>query len=176
MLRTIDQYGAHVAYEDRNSMDQTTLRQRIEDFIHDCAHCIDDDRLEAWPSYFVEDCRYTIIDRESYARGLPVGIMTCDSRGMLEDRVRALREANIYEAHYYRHLISGIRIRGNDGDVYSVQTSYALIRTMQEGDITVFSSGKILDEIVVSGERLLFKERTVVCDSNRIDTLIVIPI
>ena len=157
-------------------MDQVSTRQRIEDFIHDCAHCIDDDRLEEWPSYFVEDCRYTIIDRESLANDMPVGIMTCDSRGMLEDRVRALREANIYEAHCYRHLISGIRIRGVDGDVYSVQTSYAVIRTMQEGEISVFSSGKLLDEIVVRDDRLLFRERTVVCDSNRIDTLIVIPI
>ncbi len=97
-------------------MDQATPRQRIEDFIHDCAHCIDDDRLEEWPSYFAEDCRYTIIDRESYERAMPIGIMTCDSRGMLEDRVRALREANIYEPHFYRHLISGIRIRGVEGN------------------------------------------------------------
>ncbi len=157
-------------------MDQATPRQRIEDFIHDCAHCIDDDRLEEWPSYFTEDCRYTIIDRESYERAMPVGIMTCDSRGMLEDRVRALREANIYEPHFYRHLISGIRIRGVDGNVYSVQTSYAVIRTMQEGDVLVFSSGRFLDEIVVDDDRLLFRKRIVVCDSNRIDTLIVIPI
>ena len=153
-----------------------TPRQRIEDFIHDCAHCIDDDRLEEWPSYFTEDCRYTIIDRESFDRAMPVGIMTCDSRGMLEDRVRALREANIYEPHCYRHLISGIRIRSVDGDAYSVQTSYAVIRTMQEGDISVFSSGRFLDEIVGGDDRLLFRERIVVCDSNRIDTLIVIPI
>ena len=107
---------------------------------------------------------------------MPVGIMTCDSRGMLEDRVRALREANIYEPHFYRHLISGIRIRSVDGDAYSVQTSYAVIRTMQEGDVLVFSSGRFLDEIVVDDDRLLFRKRIVVCDSNRIDTLIVIPI
>ena len=157
-------------------MDETTPRQRIEDFIHDCAHCIDDDRLEEWPSYFTEDCRYTIINRESFARAMPVGIMTCDSRGMLEDRVRALREANIYEPHCYRHLISGIRIRGVEGNAYSVQTSYAVIRTMQEGDTSVFSSGEILDEIVIGDDSLLFRERIVVCDSIRIDTLIVIPI
>jgi hypothetical protein len=47
---------------------------------------------------------------------------------------------------------------------------------MQEGDVSVFSSGKILDEIILDGDRLLFRERIVVCDSIRIDTLIVIPI
>ncbi len=152
------------------------MRQRIEDFIHDCAHCIDDDRLEEWPSYFTEDCRYIIIDRESHERALPVGIMTCDSRGMLEDRVRALREANIFEPHRYRHLISAIRVRGDEGEVYRVETSYAVIRTMQDGEVSVFSSGKLLDEIVVVGDRLEFYKRIVVCDSSRIDTLIVIPI
>ncbi len=157
-------------------MDEATLRRRIEDFIHDCAHCIDDDRLEDWPAYFTEDCRYTIIDRDSFERAMPVGIMTCDSRGMLEDRVRGLRDANIYEPHCYRHLISAIRIRGAEDGVYRVETSYAVIRTMQQGDISVFSSGKLLDEIVVGDDRLLFRQRTVVCDSSRIDTLIVIPI
>ena len=83
--------------------------------------------------------------------------MTCDSRGMLEDRITALRDANIYEPHCYRHLISAIRIQGADGGVYSVQTSYAVIRTMQEGDISVFSSGRFLDKIVVGDDRPRFQ-------------------
>jgi anthranilate 1,2-dioxygenase small subunit len=152
------------------------FRQRIEDFIHDYAHCIDDDRLEEWPEFFTESCRYQIIDRENHARGSVVGVMTCDSRGMLRDRVLALRDANIYEPHVYRHLISSIRIRGENDGVWSVQTSYAVIRTMQDGDISVFSSGKYLDKIVLEQDQLQFQERLVICDSIRIDTLIVIPI
>ncbi len=157
-------------------MDAETARRRIEDFIHDYAHCIDDDRLEEWPSFFIADCRYVIIDRDSHARGMAVGIMNCDSRGMLTDRVTALRDANIYEPHFYRHLISGIRIRGEDGGEWIVQTSYAVIRTMQEGDISVFSSGRYLDRIVFEDGVPYFTERIVVCDSSRIDTLIVIPL
>lgn len=153
-----------------------TIRQRIEDFIHDYAHCIDDDRLEDWPGFFTESCRYQIIDRENHARGSVVGVMTCDSRGMLRDRISALRDANIYEPHVYRHLISGIRIQGEDDGEWSVQTSYAVIRTMQEGDVSVFSSGKYLDRIILEGDQLRFRERLVICDSIRIDTLIVIPL
>ena len=145
-----------------------TIRQRIEDFIHDYAHCIDDDRLEEWPDYFTDSCRYQIIDRENHARGSVVGVMNCDSQGMLRDRILALRDANIYEPHVYRHLISAIRIR--------VQTSYAVIRTMQDGDVTMFSSGKYLDKIVLENDCLLFRERLVICDSIRVDTLMVIPI
>ncbi len=157
-------------------MDNETARRLIEDFIHDCGHCIDDDLLEDWPWFFTEDCRYQIIDRENHAKGMPVGVVTCDGRGMLQDRIMALREANIYEPHCYRHLISAIRITGVEDEVYSVKTSYAVIRTMQEGDTSVFSSGKYLDRIVFEDGAPRFRERIVVTDSARIDTLIVIPI
>ena len=153
------------------------VRQQIEDLIADYAHAIDDDRLEEWPEFFVEDCSYRIIDRLSHAKGRLVGIMECSSRGMLRDRILALREANIYEPHVYRHLLSGTRITGEAEDgVYTVHTSYAIIRTMQEGDMSVFSAGKYVDEIVFEGGSPKFRSRIVVCDSARIDTLIVIPI
>lgn len=155
-------------------MDDT--RQRIEDLIADCAHCIDDDRLEDWPAFFTEDARYVITTRESHAAGMPVGVMTCSSRAMLTDRVISLRDANIYEPHVYRHLLSAPRIRGQSDGGYDVETGFAVIRTMQEGDMALFAAGKILDHVVFEGDTPLFRSRIVVCDSHRIDTLIVIPI
>jgi anthranilate 1,2-dioxygenase small subunit len=157
-------------------MDAETARRRIEDLNHDYAHCIDDDRLEEWPAFFTADCRYLIIDRENHALGRPVGIWTCTSRAMLEDRVLSLRQANVYEPHCYRHLISAIRVRGETGGVWEAQTSYAVIRTMQEGDVAVFSTGRYLDKVVFEDGRARFKARIVVCDTGRIDTLIVIPL
>ena len=152
------------------------LHRRIEDLIYDYAHCIDDDRLEEWPDFFTDDCRYEIISRESHAKNMPVGIMYCDSKGMLEDRILALRTANIYEPHFYRHLLSAIRIGEETDGVIPVTTSYTVIRTMQEGDICVFSSGRYLDKVVLENGAPKFKERIVVCDSSRVDTLMVIPI
>ena len=116
-------------------MDAESARRQIEELIHDYAHCIDDDRLEAWPNFFTEECLYRVISRQDYERGLPVGVMTCTSRGMLQDRILSLRNANIYEPHVYRHLISAIRIRGETDGIWSVQTGYAVIRTMQTGDV-----------------------------------------
>ena len=157
-------------------MDAESARRQIEELIHDYAHCIDDDRLEAWPNFFTEECLYRVISRQDYERGLPVGVMTCTSRGMLQDRILSLRNANIYEPHVYRHLISAIRIRGETDGIWSVQTGYAVIRTMQTGDVSIFSTGKYLDRIVRVGDALKFKERTVVFDSRRVHTLMVIPI
>lgn len=151
-------------------------RRAIEDFVADYAHMIDDDRLEEWPDCFTDPCVYRIVNRENYALGRAVGVIECRSRGMLQDRVKALREANVYEPHFYRHLLSAPRIRGCSGGVWRAETSYAVIRTMQEGDISVFSSGKYVDEIVFEDGRPRFRSRVVVTDSTRVDTLVVIPI
>ena len=151
-------------------------RRKIEDLIADYAHAVDDDRLEEWPEFFTDDCSYRIINRQNHAKGRRVGIMDCSSKGMLRDRILALREANVYEPHCYRHLQSGIRIVANDSGSYQVETSFVIVRTMQEGDMSLFCTGKFVDEVVFDGDIPLFRKRLVVTDSNRIHTLIVIPI
>src|SRR5438477_11003798 len=94
----------------RQVMDETALRLGIGELIAAYADCIDDDRLEEWSDFFVENCRYLITDRESHAAGLRHGIIYCASRGMLTDRVMAIRRANIYEAQRYRHTVGPVRI------------------------------------------------------------------
>ena len=161
-------------------MKEEELRLQIADLLCDYVHCIDDDRLEEWPGFFTEQCRYQIISRENHERGLPMGIFYCSSRGMLEDRVFALRQANIYEPHCYRHMISATRIVGgnrgeNRGD-YTVHTNYHVVRTMEDGRTSVFSTGNYVDTIVFEQGAPKFKEKLVIYDSRRVDTLLVIPI
>ena len=134
------------------------------------------DRLEEWPGFFTADGTYTIMPRESHARGFAVGIMNCTSPGMMRDRVLAYRKANVYEAHCYRHAVSAIRIVDETAGVYTVHAGYIVVRTMEEGEVAVFSTGKYIDKIVFEGTTPKFKERLVICDSARIDTLIVLPI
>ncbi len=156
-------------------MDRET-REKIEDMIADYVHCIDDDRLEEWPAFFTDDCVYKVISRENYEKGRPIGVFFCDNKAMLKDRVYALREANIYEPHSYRHMISATKILDSSNGEYRVQTNYHVVRIMQEGTVSVFSTGKYLDRIVFEEGRPKFKERLVVFDSRRVDTLLVIPI
>ena len=157
-------------------MNTDEARRRIEYLNADYAHCIDDDRLEELPDFFTKDSLYKVISRDNFARGMPAGVITCTSRGMLLDRITALRQANVYEPHVYRHLISAVRVTGEADGVWSAEAGYGVIRTMQEGEISVFNSGKYLDRIVEEDGRLKFKERIAVFDSRRIDTLLVIPI
>jgi anthranilate 1,2-dioxygenase small subunit len=152
------------------------VRRRIDDLLADYAHAIDDDRLEEWPAFFTDDCSYRMINRENYEKGRLVGIMDCSSKGMLQDRILALREANVFEPHTYRHILSSTRITECQGSIYTVETSFLVVRIMQEGDMAIFCAGKYIDQIELGGDKPLFSRRLVVCDSNRIDTLIVIPI
>ena len=92
-------------------MDDLALRLALGDLNAAYADCIDDDRLEEWPDFFVEDCRYLITDRTSHEAGLRHGIIYAASKGMLADRVMAMRGANIFEPHRYRHLVGPARIQ-----------------------------------------------------------------
>jgi anthranilate 1,2-dioxygenase small subunit len=152
------------------------LQFRVERLQARYAACIDDDRLEAWPAFFTEQCRYQIISRENHDRKLPIGVFFADSRGMLTDRVTALRQANIYEPQAYRHILSPSLVLSADGTSVSAQTNYQVIRIMQDGATMLFSTGRYLDRIELSGAEPLFAEKLVLCDSRRVDTLLAIPL
>lgn len=140
------------------------------------AHCIDDDRLERWPEFFTEDCEYQIIPRENVDLGLPAAIVFCDNRGMLLDRVVALRKANIYPAHYSRHVLgSPVLLDGRSEEIRS-QTSYVLMQTRMDGATHVFSAGKYVDLMVRIDGCLRLKSRSVIFDTHRIETLLATPI
>ena len=101
--------------------------------------------------------------------------MYCDSRGMMEDRVSALRTANIYEPHSYRHLLGRPRIEA-DGDGFSARSNFCVFRVGQDGDTVVFATGRYMDRLVQEDGALRFKERRVVLDSRRVDILLVLPL
>jgi anthranilate 1,2-dioxygenase small subunit len=55
-------------------------------------------------------------------------------------------------------------------------TNFQVIRTMHSGEMSLFAVG-LFDDLIVEHEgKLLYKEKIVVCDASRIDTLLVIPI
>jgi 3-phenylpropionate/cinnamic acid dioxygenase small subunit len=137
---------------------------------------IDDDRLEAWPDFFVDDAVYTITSVDNHRRGLPAGIIHADSRGMLRDRVAALREANVYERQAYRHIVGLPTLVGDGEGALRAETPFLVVRVMRDGRMDLFATGRYLDVLVEEAGTLRFRERIVVCDSSRIDTLLAIPL
>jgi anthranilate 1,2-dioxygenase small subunit len=142
----------------------------------DYARCIDDDRLESWPDFFDESCTYKITTAANHREGLEAGIVFANSRGMLIDRVSALREANIYERHSYRHILGVPSILTQENGAVRCETPFLVARIMHSGDTDIFATGRYLDLYKLRNEGAKLAERIVVCDSSRVDTLLALPL
>src|SRR5262249_33253766 len=129
------------------------------------AECLDDDRLEEWPELFTSDGVYKVHPRENYVLGLEGYWLYFDSQKMLRDRVLSLREANIYNIHVDRHIVSNIRVGNPQQGIYSVRSNYVILQTDTEGKTIVFSAGEYLDQVVFVEGRPKFKERVVIPDT-----------
>jgi anthranilate 1,2-dioxygenase small subunit len=112
----------------------------------------------------------------NYREGLEAGIIFANSRGMLQDRVSALREANIYERQSYRHILGQPAILSQNGAEIRTETPFLVARILQDGDTDLFATGRYLDLYRIEDNEAKLEERTVVCDSSRIDTLLALPL
>ena len=141
------------------------------------AACIDTDKLEDWPGFFHERCLYKITSADNHKRGYAAGIVYADSRAMLQDRISALRQANIYERQSYRHIVGMPLVGARQADEISAETPFLVVRTMRDGRMDLFSTGVYLDRLREDADGALrFSERLVICDSSRFDTLLAIPL
>jgi anthranilate 1,2-dioxygenase small subunit len=158
------------------SLDAAGLQPLVAQLNADYARAIDDDRLEQWPDFFADPCLYVVTSADNYRRGMQAGLMYADSKGMLRDRVTALRRANIYERQAYRHLVGLPALLGEAGDGVRAETPFLVVRIMRDGRMDLFATGRYLDVLVEDAGALRLRERLVVCDSSRVDTLLAIPL
>ena len=140
------------------------------------AEAIDSDALERWPDFFTEDCHYRITHVENEREGLAAGIVYADSRAMLEDRIAALREANIYERQRYRHLLGIPLVQRSESDGTEARTPFLVARIMATGETAVFATGAYQDRFVRVDGQIRLASRVAVCDSTVTDTLLALPL
>lgn len=152
------------------------LRLEVEDLLHAYGAALDAMELEKWPEFFTEGCFYQIIPRDNYERGLPLALMRCESKGMLKDRVFAIRETMLYEPRYLRHLISSIRVTGSTDESMTVEASYAVFETPTNEPTRVFNVGRYVDRIVRQDGQLKFAEKHCIFDSLLVLNSIIFPI
>ena len=152
------------------------LQWRIEQLQARYVLSIDEDRLEQWPHFFVDDCCYKLQSKENAERGMPIAAIFCDSKGMLIDRVVSLRQANIYEKHSYRHIVSSVVIDGISNQIITATSNYVVYRTRTNGVTQLYNTGIYRDKIVAVDGELLFEEKVVTFDTNSIDALLATPI
>ncbi len=117
-----------------------------------------------------------ITSRASHEAGLPHGVVYAASRGMLIDRVTALRHANIFEPHRYRHIVGPIRIEQVDATVAQAHRTLLPCASCMTARWGSLRPAAISTASTLTSQPYRFIERLVVLDSQKIDTLLVIPL
>jgi len=159
-------------------MRELTLQLAVRNLLARYVEAIDEDHLESWPAFFRDPCCYRLVSVDNHERGMPIALIHADSRGMLEDRVAALRKASVYEDQRYRHVLGSSLVKRIDARTVSAATNFLVVRVLRSGESSLFASGRYLDRIRygADGDDPSFEEKLVVLDSRHIDTLLAIPI
>jgi anthranilate 1,2-dioxygenase small subunit len=151
-------------------------RALIHDLLAEYGALLDAAKYDEWLGLFAAECRYNVMPRENYDRGLPAALMFCDSRAMLEDRIRALREANKFNIHTDRHLIGLPRIIGSEADGVEIEAPFAVYQTDQEGETRLFATGLYRDRLALGQRGLRIRDKLILLDTFAVPSLLATPL
>ena len=151
-------------------------REEVADLLERYAHTLDDGRIDEWSAFFAHDATYQVTTRENVEAGMPLGIVLCEGRGMMDDRIKALEIANIFEGHSHRHVVGRPLVEPLGGGRFAVRSSFVVYRTLSTGQTDVFATGCYDDVLQSQPQGLRFSSRRVVLDSRIVDTLMVYPL
>ena len=137
---------------------------------------LDELRLEDWIEFFVDKCVFRIIPRENYDAGFGLCIMQGDSKGMLVDRVRAIRHTQVYAPRSYRRFYSGLRVVDIVGREFHVRQNVLIVQTLVDKPSEVLGCGIGRDRLIREASGALkFVERTLVLDNQMINNSVIYP-
>ncbi|MGH7055458.1 MAG: aromatic-ring-hydroxylating dioxygenase subunit beta [Stellaceae bacterium] len=137
---------------------------------------LDAGEYDDWLALFAAACSYHIIPRENYERGLPAALVFCDNRAVLEDRIRALLDANKFNIHNDRHLIGLPRIVGTETASFLAEAPFAVYQTDQEGESRLFATGLYRDRLIGEGGGLKFRDKLILLDTFAVPSLLSTPL
>ncbi len=158
------------------TLNSRDLRLELEELYAAYTACLDEERFEEWPEFFVEQCLYKIVPRENFERGLPLATWLCESKGYLADRVTAIRKTAVYAPRYVRRMVSGLRVLGWKEGMLEVRANYVALETLQDELTRVFNTGQYRDKLVVEEGRLKFKEKLCIFDSLLVPNSLIYPL
>jgi anthranilate 1,2-dioxygenase small subunit len=157
-------------------MDKAALQRELRDLFEEIADLLDDDKVEQLPKYFTDDCTYKVISKENHDQGLPAATIYCDGIKMLNDRILAMRETQVYEPRAWRHFVSGVRVLSVEADTVRTRANFLVTEAMSDAEPRLFLVGRYLDTLVRRGERWLFRERLVVYDNHHVHRSLIVPV
>lgn len=151
------------------------VRFGIMDLYAAYSAALDEGRYKDWADCFTANAGYRLTTKENHERGLPIGIMYCDGKGMIEDRAFTTSETTIAQPRALRHIVSGMSVRA-DGDGFLVGADFLILQTMLDRMTEIVMSGRYIDRVVVDADRFLFESRVCVTDTLLYPTSVVAPV
>lgn len=137
---------------------------------------LDDGRLEEWPGFFTDDCRFQIIPRENHEAGYQLCTIQADSKGMLLDRVQGILKTQMFAPRYYRRFYSGLRATARGREGIKVRQNVLVVQTLIDRPSEVVICGVAHDLLEETGrDTWRFRERILVIDSEMIPNSIIYP-
>jgi anthranilate 1,2-dioxygenase small subunit len=153
-----------------------SMKEALRELLEEYAECIDAERYDDWLALFTEDAVYQVIPRENFDQNLPAALIYCSSKNVLRDRITSLLNANEYNPHYDRHLISGVRVAQENDSAWKLSANYAVFQTNVEGQTRLFSVGRYADKVVKLEGKLRFREKRVVVDTYSVPSMLATPL
>lgn len=151
-------------------------RLEVDEFYADYADTLERGDIAHWPDYFTDDATYLLIARDNADAGLPLGLIYCDGKGMIEDRTYALIHTEMYAPRYIKLMISNTRVHEATADTIRADANYLLLETLVEEETRVQQVGKYHDVFRRTGDGLLLHDRRAVYDTVMIDNSLVFPV
>lgn len=153
------------------------LKAEVEAF--NTAYCaaLDEQRLADWAELFTQDGFYNIISRENHDRGLPVGLIYCENRGMIRDRAFALEKTAMFAPRYLRHMVGNVVAEEEADGTIRAGANYVVFQVLfDRPDATIHQVGRYIDRFEREDGALKLKSRVCVYDSLLIDNALCIPV
>ena len=154
------------------------LRHEIEIFNARYADALDEQRLSDWTEMFTDDALYVVLSRENFDRGLPVGLIYCENKGMIHDRAFALKETSMFAPRYLRHIIGNQVVLGEERDgTIKARANYVVLQVLfDRPDATLHQVGVYHDVFRRVNGALKLAERRCIYDNLLVPNALCIPV
>jgi anthranilate 1,2-dioxygenase small subunit len=154
------------------------LHHEVDTFNSAYAAALDEQRLTDWVEMFTDDAFYVVISRENADRGMPVGLIYCENKGMIFDRAFALEKTAMFAPRYLRHLIGNLQILGEEQDgTFRARSNYVLMQVLYDRpDARLHQVGVYQDVFRRVDGALKLAERRCIYDSLLIDNALCLPV
>src|ERR1700733_9810219 len=159
-------------------IDALLLHHEIEQFNAAYAAALDEQRLADWAELFTDDAFYVVISRENADRGMPVGLIYCENKGMIFDRAFALEKTAMFAPRYLRHIVGNLQILGGEtGGEFRARANYVVLQVLFDRPHPKPHQGGVYQDVFRRvGGALKLAERRCVYDNLLVDNALCLPV